>query len=229
AIALLERGHLAGNADRRRRDVARVHVAVDHLALLPDAAVMIDAEIPADADQPRLEVRAPIERVERLEHLQEDVLRQIFGLLVPADELVRDVEHLAPVLAHDGFPGELIARQAPLNQRLDRLRSFGWIGWQVGRHDDGWVSITRQSIVIGFSRTTQELVCDGVPLSAIARAEGTPAYVYSAALLRQRYRELDDAFGEYPHAIHYAFKANSTRALVSELRAIGSNVDAVSI
>jgi len=83
--------------------------------------------------------------------------------------------------------------------------------------------------VIGFSRTTQELVCDGVPLSAIAGAEGTPAYVYSAPLLRQRYRELDEAFGEYPHAIHYAFKANSTRALVSELRAIGASVDAVSI
>ena len=54
-------------------------------------------------------------------------------------------------------------------------------------------------------------------------------YVYSAALLRQRYRELDEAFGDYPHAIHYAFKANSIRALVSELRAIGSSVDAVSI
>ncbi len=66
-------------------------------------------------------------------------------------------------------------------------------------------------------------------MSAIAQAEGTPAYVYSAALLRQRYRELDEAFGDYPHAIHYAFKANSIRALVSELRAIGSSVDAVSI
>jgi len=83
--------------------------------------------------------------------------------------------------------------------------------------------------VTGFSHTTQELVCDGVSLSAIARAEGTPTYVYSAALLRQRYRELDDAFGEYPHAIHYAFKANSLRAIVSELRALGSSVDAVSI
>ena len=81
----------------------------------------------------------------------------------------------------------------------------------------------------GFSHTTQELVCDGVSLSAIARAEGTPTYIYSAALLRQRYRELDDAFGEYPHAIHYAFKANSLRAIVSELRALGSSVDAVSI
>jgi len=83
--------------------------------------------------------------------------------------------------------------------------------------------------VIGFSRTPQALVCDGVSLSAIALAEGTPAYVYSAALLRQRYRELDEAFGDYPHAIHYAFKANSIRAIVSELRAIGSSVDAVSI
>jgi diaminopimelate decarboxylase len=83
--------------------------------------------------------------------------------------------------------------------------------------------------VIGFSRTPRELVCDGVSLSAIAQAEGTPVYVYSAALLRQRYRELDEAFGDYPHAIHYAFKANSIRALVSELRAIGSSVDAVSI
>lgn len=83
--------------------------------------------------------------------------------------------------------------------------------------------------MIGFSRTSQELLCDGVPLSAIATAEGTPAYVYSAAMLRQRYRDLDAAFGEYPHAIHYAFKANSTRALVTELRALGANVDAVSI
>jgi diaminopimelate decarboxylase len=83
--------------------------------------------------------------------------------------------------------------------------------------------------VIGFSRTTQELACDGVSLSAIAQAEGTPVYVYSAPLLRQRYRQLDEAFGDYPHAIHYAFKANSTRAIVSELRAIGASVDAVSI
>ncbi|HET9831527.1 MAG TPA: hypothetical protein VFP91_07455, partial [Vicinamibacterales bacterium] len=83
--------------------------------------------------------------------------------------------------------------------------------------------------MIGFSRTAEELTCDGVPLSAIAAAEGTPLYVYSAAMLRHRYRELDAAFGDYPHAIHYAFKANSTRALVAELKALGSSVDAVSM
>jgi diaminopimelate decarboxylase len=83
--------------------------------------------------------------------------------------------------------------------------------------------------VIGFSRTSEELACDGVSLAAIAAAAGTPVYVYSAATLRQRYRELDAAFGDYPHAIHYAFKANSTRALVALLRAEGSSVDAVSM
>ncbi len=83
--------------------------------------------------------------------------------------------------------------------------------------------------MIGFSRTSEELTCDGVSLAAIARAEGTPVYVYSAATLRQRYRDLDAAFGGYAHAIHYAFKANSTRAIVSLLRAQGSCVDAVSM
>jgi diaminopimelate decarboxylase len=83
--------------------------------------------------------------------------------------------------------------------------------------------------VIGFSRTSEELTCDGVSLSAIAAAEGTPVYVYSAALIRRRFRELEAAFGDYPHAIHYAFKANSTRAIVAELKALGSAVDAVSM
>jgi diaminopimelate decarboxylase len=83
--------------------------------------------------------------------------------------------------------------------------------------------------VIGFSRTSEELACDGVSLTAIANAEGTPVYVYSAAMLRQRYRDLDAAFGDYPHAIHYAFKANSTRALVAVLKSLGSCVDAVSM
>ena len=45
---------------------------------------------------------------ERLEDLQEDVLRQVLGLVVPPDELVGEVEHLAPVLADDGLPGDLV-------------------------------------------------------------------------------------------------------------------------
>jgi diaminopimelate decarboxylase len=72
-------------------------------------------------------------------------------------------------------------------------------------------------------------VCDGVPLSAVADSEGTPLYVYSAAMLRARYREIDAAFGRYPHAIHYALKANSTLAIARLLRELGSAADANSI
>lgn len=70
------------------------------------------------------------------------------------------------------------------------------------------------------------LVCDGVPLAHIAAAEGTPVYVYSADAIRRAYRDFDDAFASYPHAIHYALKANSTLALVRLLRALGSGADA---
>src|SRR5512139_3077627 len=81
----------------------------------------------------------------------------------------------------------------------------------------------------GFFMSRTELVCDDVPLSAIAAAVGTPVYVYSAATLRARYRELDEAFEGYPHRLHYALKANSTLAIVQLLQELGSAVDANSI
>ena len=83
--------------------------------------------------------------------------------------------------------------------------------------------------VIGFFRSDTELVCDGVPVSAIAEAESTPVYVYSAAAIRARYRAFDEAFGDYPHTLHYALKANSSLALARLLRDMGSAVDANSI
>jgi diaminopimelate decarboxylase len=86
---------------------------------------------------------------------------------------------------------------------------------------------------VGFYRqalgTTHDLVCDGVPLAAIAASEGTPLYVYSARALRERYRAIDDAFAGYPHALHYALKANSTLAIARLLRELGSAVDANSV
>jgi len=67
----------------------------------------------------------------------------------------------------------------------------------------------------GFGLTGSVWSCDGVPLSAIVAAVGTPAYVYSAATIRS-----------YPHAIHYALKANSNLAVVRVVRAAGGLVDA---
>jgi diaminopimelate decarboxylase len=80
--------------------------------------------------------------------------------------------------------------------------------------------------VTGFDRDGGALVCDGVPLDAIAAAEGTPLYVYSAATIASRYRAIDEAFAGYPHSIHYALKANSTLAIARLLRGLGSNADA---
>jgi len=83
--------------------------------------------------------------------------------------------------------------------------------------------------VTGFFRDDNTLVCDGVPLEAIAREHGTPLYVYSADAIRVSYRELDQAFAPHPHRIHYAMKANSSLAIVRLLREAGSAVDANSI
>ena len=81
----------------------------------------------------------------------------------------------------------------------------------------------------GFFLHNNELVCDGVSVTEIAGAEGTPVYIYSVAAIRDRYREIDLAFADYPHRLHYALKANSTFAIVKTLRDLGSGVDANSI
>jgi diaminopimelate decarboxylase len=80
--------------------------------------------------------------------------------------------------------------------------------------------------VTGFERQNGALVCDGVPLSTIAQAEGTPLYVYSASTIAERYRAIDQAFASYPHALHYALKANSTLAILRLVRSLGSGADA---
>jgi diaminopimelate decarboxylase len=80
--------------------------------------------------------------------------------------------------------------------------------------------------VTGFYREGAALVCDGVRLEPIAAAYGTPLYVYSAAAITARYRAIDEAFAGYPHAIHYALKANSTLAIARLLRGLGSHADA---
>ncbi len=77
-----------------------------------------------------------------------------------------------------------------------------------------------------FHRLDHTLYCEDVPLPALADAEGTPLYVYSAGTIASRYRAIDDAFGGYPHALHYALKANSTLAIARLLRSLGACADA---
>ena len=78
----------------------------------------------------------------------------------------------------------------------------------------------------GFFRQLGALLCDDVSISRIVEAEGTPLYVYSAATIAGRYRAIDEAFASYPHALHYALKANSTLAIARLVRTLGSGADA---
>jgi diaminopimelate decarboxylase len=80
--------------------------------------------------------------------------------------------------------------------------------------------------VDAFHRLDHTLHCENVPLPALADAEGTPLYVYSAGTIASRYRAIDDAFRGYPHALHYALKANSTLAIARLLRSLGASADA---
>ena len=77
-----------------------------------------------------------------------------------------------------------------------------------------------------FQPTDHGLACDGVSVRAIADAAGTPLYIYSADAIRRAYGAIDAAFSSYPHAIHYALKANSTLAIVRLLKSVGSRADA---
>jgi diaminopimelate decarboxylase len=66
-------------------------------------------------------------------------------------------------------------------------------------------------------------------LEEIAAAVGTPAYVYDADTIRRAYRELDGALAQWPHALHYALKANSSLSIARLLRGLGCGADANSV
>ncbi|MEP6994859.1 MAG: diaminopimelate decarboxylase [Acidobacteriota bacterium] len=80
----------------------------------------------------------------------------------------------------------------------------------------------------GFSRDDNELSCDGVSLTRIAREAGTPVYVYSRALIEENFRRFDAAFAPVPHLVCYAMKANGNLAVLKSLAALGAGVDVVS-
>jgi diaminopimelate decarboxylase len=79
-----------------------------------------------------------------------------------------------------------------------------------------------------YAYRQQAVHCEGVALSRIADAAGTPTYVYSRASIEAAYRQLDRAFGSLPHALCYAVKANSNLLVLRVLARLGSSFDVVS-
>jgi len=74
----------------------------------------------------------------------------------------------------------------------------------------------------------QTLYCEDVALADIARREGTPAYVYSRSKILERFRAYEEAFGNAPHRVCYAVKANGNLAILKLLAEAGAGFDIVS-
>jgi diaminopimelate decarboxylase len=72
------------------------------------------------------------------------------------------------------------------------------------------------------------LHCEGVSLPQLAERFGTPLYVYSAAVIRERLQAFEDAFRGVPHTICYSVKANSNLGLLRLLARAGCGFDVVS-
>jgi diaminopimelate decarboxylase len=79
-----------------------------------------------------------------------------------------------------------------------------------------------------FEYRGSRLCCEEVDLEEIARSARTPCYVYSSRSILEAYRAYDNAFGDVPHMICYAVKANSTLGVLSLLARAGAGFDIVS-
>ena len=80
-----------------------------------------------------------------------------------------------------------------------------------------------------FQYRDGELYAEDVPLQAVAERFGTPCYVYSRATLERHWHAFDDAFGDHPHLVCYAVKANSNLGVLNLLARLGSGFDIVSV
>ncbi|AGA31792.1 Diaminopimelate decarboxylase [Thioalkalivibrio nitratireducens DSM 14787] len=72
------------------------------------------------------------------------------------------------------------------------------------------------------------LHCELVPLTEVAEAVGTPAYVYSRATLTRHYHAFANALEGIPHQVCFAVKANSSLAVLNVLARLGAGFDIVS-
>lgn len=72
------------------------------------------------------------------------------------------------------------------------------------------------------------LHCEGVPVSTIAQAAGTPCYLYSRKTLVEHYRRIADAFRTVNPLICYSVKSCGNLSICRTLVECGSGMDVVS-
>jgi len=73
-----------------------------------------------------------------------------------------------------------------------------------------------------------ELYCEDVPVRKIVDRYSTPLYIYSLKTLVRHFHVTSHAFGDIPHIICYAAKANSNLAMLRVAALSGAGCDVVS-
>ena len=79
-----------------------------------------------------------------------------------------------------------------------------------------------------FTYKSGALHAEDVSLTDIAKAVGTPFYVYSTATLERHFRLFDEGLQGVDHLICYAMKAASNQAILKTLARLGAGMDVVS-
>ena len=85
-----------------------------------------------------------------------------------------------------------------------------------------------QEIMNHFHYIQNELYCENVPVSKIARDVGTPVYIYSHATLSRHFDVFDSAFKGVNHLTCFSMKSNSNGAVLNVFSQQGGGVDIVS-
>jgi diaminopimelate decarboxylase len=72
------------------------------------------------------------------------------------------------------------------------------------------------------------LRCDQISLNRLVQRFGTPLYVYSAGMIRERLRRFERTFRKAPHTVCFSVKANSNLSILRLLAREGCGFDVVS-
>ena len=80
-----------------------------------------------------------------------------------------------------------------------------------------------------FSFKNKALYAESVAVTDLMVEYGSPLYIYSHAQIVSNWQQFDQAFGDHPHLICYAVKANSNLGVLNVLAKLGSGFDIVSI
>ncbi len=72
------------------------------------------------------------------------------------------------------------------------------------------------------------LFAEGVSLTEIASKTGTPVYVYSKQHFVNQFQSIQSAFGDQPHLVCFALKANNNPEVLKLFAEMGSGADVVS-